>query len=93
MVKRTVQKRIVAFVKKVSGKSTILVAVKARKMHARYKKVINETKTYLVHDETNLTKIGDKVEIVETRPLSKQKRWRLARVIESVRIDHQGELL
>lgn len=50
--------------------------------HPKYEKVIRKAKKYYAHDEKNLTHIGDKVEILETRPLSKLKRWRITRVLE-----------
>ena len=62
---------------------TIVVAVETRKVHPLYKKAITVTKKYKVHDENSVCKIGDKVKIVETRPLSKEKRWRLAEIISS----------
>jgi small subunit ribosomal protein S17 len=57
---------------------TVVVAVETRKVHPLYKKAIRLTKKYKAHDENNACKIGDKVKIVETRPLSKEKRWRVA---------------
>ena len=50
--------------------------------HPRYKKVINRKTTLHVHDEKNETHVGDTVEVMETRPISKLKRWRIVRVIE-----------
>ncbi|MDR2074133.1 MAG: 30S ribosomal protein S17 [Oscillospiraceae bacterium] len=61
---------------------TIVVAVSYFVKHALYKKVIRRTTKLKVHDENNECKIGDKVKIMETRPLSKEKRWRLISVIE-----------
>jgi len=51
--------------------------VETRKVHPLYKKAIRVTKKYKAHDEKNACKIGDKVKIIETRPLSKEKRWRV----------------
>ena len=59
---------------------TVVVAVETRKVHPLYKKAIRVTKKYKAHDENNACKIGDKVKIVETRPLSKEKRWRVAEI-------------
>ena len=56
---------------------TVVVAVETRKVHPLYKKAIRVTKKYKAHDEKNACKIGDKVKIIETRPLSKEKRWRV----------------
>ena len=60
---------------------TVVVAVETRKIHPLYKKGIRVTKKYKAHDENNACKIGDKVKIVETRPLSKEKRWRVVEII------------
>ena len=56
---------------------TIIVKVTRRVPHPIYKKICQKTKKYYVHDEKNCAKIGNKVNIIETRPLSKTKRWKL----------------
>ena len=61
---------------------TITVAVKWKEKHPIYGKFVNKTKKYHAHDEKNECNIGDTVKIMETRPLSKTKRWRLAQIIE-----------
>ena len=61
---------------------TIVVAVKWKEKHPIYGKFVNKTKKYHVHDEENTCGIGDTVRIMETRPLSKTKRWRLTQIIE-----------
>ncbi len=61
---------------------TIVVKVDTIGMHRRYKKVIRQSKKFHAHDETNQAKLGDVVRIVETRPLSKSKNWRLAEIVE-----------
>ena len=61
---------------------TITVAVKKKKKHPIYGKFVNKTKKYHAHDEKNECNIGDTVRIMETRPLSKTKRWRLIEIIE-----------
>ncbi|CAM3649538.1 MULTISPECIES: 30S ribosomal protein S17 [Saccharibacillus] len=61
---------------------TIVVVVETYKKHELYHKRIKSTKKFKAHDENNEAKIGDTVRIVETRPLSKDKRWRLAAVTE-----------
>ncbi len=61
---------------------TITVVVEARATHPVYGKTIISTKKYKAHDEANDAKIGDTVEIMETRPLSATKRWRLVRIVE-----------
>ncbi|MGA8848713.1 MAG: 30S ribosomal protein S17 [Dehalococcoidia bacterium] len=60
---------------------TVVVAVETRKVQPLYKKAIRFTKKYKAHDENNACKIGDKVKIVETRPLSKEKRWRVTEIV------------
>jgi small subunit ribosomal protein S17 len=60
---------------------TVVVAVETKKVHPLYRKAIKVTKRYKVHDENNDCKIGDTVKIVETRPLSREKRWRVIEVI------------
>ncbi len=60
---------------------TVVVAVETPKHHPLYKKTIRRIVKYKAHDEKNECGIGDKVMIVETRPLSKQKRWRVAEII------------
>ncbi len=64
---------------------TAVVTVTTRKPHPLYKKSMVRTKKLYVHDEANETKVGDKVRVQETRPLSKLKRWRLLEVLERAR--------
>lgn len=61
---------------------TIVVALKDNVRHPLYKKIIKRTIKLKAHDEENTCKVGDKVKIMETRPLSKDKRWRLVSVLE-----------
>jgi len=61
---------------------TIVVAEKRKVKHPIYGKFVNKTTKYYVHDESNTCNIGDTVRIMETRPLSKNKRWRLVEIIE-----------
>lgn len=61
---------------------TIVVAVETYKKHSLYHKRIKYTKKFKAHDENNEAKIGDTVEIMETRPLSKDKRFRLVEIVE-----------
>ena len=60
---------------------TIVVAVERLRMHDRYKKVVRKTRKFKAHDEKNECKTGDTVEIIETRPISKTKRWMLQKVV------------
>jgi small subunit ribosomal protein S17 len=64
---------------------TIVVAVEDFVRHSLYGKSVKRTKKFKAHDENNECNIGDKVRIMETRPLSKDKRWRLVNVIEKVK--------
>jgi len=64
---------------------TIVVAVIDRVRHPRYRKTLQRTTSFYAHDETNDAREGDRVRIAETRPMSKQKRWRLVDVIERAR--------
>ncbi|MFY9177069.1 MAG: 30S ribosomal protein S17 [Caldicoprobacterales bacterium] len=61
---------------------TIVVAIENRTMHKLYGKIIKRTKKLKAHDEHNQCQIGDRVKIMETRPLSKEKHWRLVEIIE-----------
>jgi len=61
---------------------TIIVQVERRIAHPLYKKVVKTSKKYVADDRTNEAKVGDKVRIIETRPLSKTKRWRLLEIIK-----------
>ena len=64
---------------------TIVVKVDTVKAHPRYKKVVRRSTKFHAHDEANTAKVGDLVRIVETRPLSKTKNWRLAEVLEAAK--------
>jgi len=64
---------------------TIVVAVKDKVKHPIYKKTINKTSKFKAHDENNMCDIGDTVMIAETRPLSKDKNWRLVKIVEKVK--------
>jgi small subunit ribosomal protein S17 len=64
---------------------TIVVQVATVKAHPKYKKVVRRSQRFHAHDERNVAKVGDVVRIVETRPVSKLKRWRLAEVVEEAK--------
>lgn len=64
---------------------TIVVAIEDNVMHPLYKKIIKRTVKFKAHDEENAAHTGDKVQIMETRPLSKDKRWRLVKVLEQAK--------
>ena len=61
---------------------TVVVKVTMRRQHPRYKKYVNYFKKYKAHDEHNACGVGDRVRIIETRPLSKEKRWRVGEILE-----------
>lgn len=65
--------------------NTVIVLVRDTKPHPLYKKVVRHTRRYKVHDEGSACGVGDRVRIVETRPLSKEKRWRVVEIIEKAR--------
>ena len=64
---------------------TIVVAAEEHVKHPLYGKIIKQTKKYKAHDENNECGVGDTVEVMETRPLSKTKRWRLVQIIEKAK--------
>ena len=64
---------------------TVVVKVEDRDQHPLYKKIIKRTVRFKAHDENNECGIGDRVEIMETRPLSKDKRWRVSEIIEKAK--------
>ena len=79
---RNSRKTLVGFVTSRSGDKSIKVTVPFKVPHPRYQKVINRKTVVHVHDEKNETHLGDKVEIMETRPISRLKRWRVVKVLE-----------
>jgi small subunit ribosomal protein S17 len=64
-----------------------VVAVERLVRHPLYKRAFKKTSTFMIHDEENRCKIGDRVRIVECRPLSKNKRWRLVEVLQSSQVE------
>ncbi len=64
---------------------TIVVAVAERVQHPLYKKIVNRTYKLKAHDEENIAGVGDTVRVMETRPLSKDKRWRLVEIVEKAK--------
>lgn len=80
--KRGAQRRLVGVVTSNKMMKTVVVAVTRRVRDPRFHKFVTKRIKYKAHDEKNDYKIGDRVEIVETRPLSKDKRWRVARLVE-----------
>jgi small subunit ribosomal protein S17 len=64
---------------------TIVVRVDSTRAHPRYKKVVRRSTKFHAHDEQNSANVGDVVRIVETRPVSKSKHWRLAEIVEAAK--------
>ncbi len=85
MEERNLRKERVGIVVSDKMDKTIVVAVSERVKHPLYKKIVNRTKKFKAHDENNSCGIGDKVLIAETRPLSKDKCWRLVEIVEKAK--------
>jgi len=84
-IKRTLRKTRVGKVISVKMDKTIVVAIEDNVKHPLYGKIIKRTKKLHAHDENNICGVGDKVEVMETRPLPKTKRWRLVEIIEKAK--------
>ena len=82
MEARNLRKERVGVVLSTKMDKTITVATIFKEKHPIYGKFVSKTKKYYAHDEKNECNVGDKVRIMETRPLSKTKRWRLVEIIE-----------
>ncbi|MDX2443641.1 MAG: 30S ribosomal protein S17 [Bacteroidales bacterium] len=85
MEKRNLRKERVGVVVSNKMEKSITIAVKRKVKHPIYGKFINKTTKFLAHDEENSCNIGDTVKIMETRPLSKNKSWRLVEIVERVK--------
>ena len=85
MLERNLRKTRTGVVKSNKMDKTITVAIERRVKHPLYGKFVKKTTSFHAHDEKNECSIGDLVKIMETRPLSKTKRWRLVEVIEKVK--------
>lgn len=85
MSDRNLRKTRVGVVTSDKMDKTVVVAIKDKVPHPLYKKIINRTLKVKAHDEENACGIGDRVLLMETRPLSKDKRWRVARIIEKAK--------
>ena len=84
-MERSLRKKRIGRVVSDKMEKTIVVAVETKVRHPLYGKTVNKTTKFKVHDEKNEAKINDKVSIMETRPLSKDKRWRLVEVVEKAK--------
>ncbi len=85
MVERNLRKTRVGVVTSNSMDKSITISVLRRLRHPIYGKFVKKTKKFMAHDEKNECTVGDTVRIMETRPLSKRKRWRLVEVIEKAK--------
>lgn len=85
MADRNLRKEITGVVSSTSMDKSISVKVERRLRHPLYGKFIKSTKKFMAHDEKNECNVGDVVKIMETRPLSKRKRWRLVEIIEKAK--------
>ena len=83
-VKRNERKTRIGKVVSDKMDKTIVVAIEELEQHKLYKKSVKRTIKFKAHDENNEAQIGDRVQIMETRPLSREKRWRLVKIVEKV---------
>jgi small subunit ribosomal protein S17 len=82
MEKKSRRKSVIGVVSSDKMNRTIVVRVEKLRKHPRYGKYVKSITVYKTHDQENKAKVGDKVEIIETRPLSKTKHWRLVKILE-----------
>ena len=85
MSDRKLRKERVGVVSSVSMDKSIMVSVERRVKHPRYEKFVKATSKFMAHDEKNKCKVGDTVSIMETRPMSKRKCWRLVEILEKAK--------
>jgi len=84
-IDRNLRKERVALVRSTKMDKTIVVAVERKVKHPKYGKFVKKTTTFMAHDDKNECGAGDTVKIMETRPMSKNKRWRLVEIIEKAK--------
>jgi small subunit ribosomal protein S17 len=84
-MERNLRKQRVGVVVSNKMESSIVVAVERKVKHPKYGKFMKKTKKFVAHDADNTCDIGDTVKIMETRPMSKTKRWRLVEIVEKVK--------
>ena len=82
MEKRNLRKERIGTVTSDKMDKSIVVAVERKKKHPKYRKFVKTTTKFVAHDEKNESNIGDTVKIMETRPLSKTKNWRMVEIVE-----------
>ena len=85
MEKRNIRKERIGVVTSNKMEKSVTVAVKWKEKHPIYGKFVNKTKKYHAHDEKNECNIGDTVRLMETRPLSKMKRWRVVEIVDKAK--------
>ena len=85
MAERNLRKTRVGLVVSDKMDKTVVVAIVDNVKHPLYKKIVKRTVRLKAHDENNACKVGDRVEVMETRPLSKDKRWRVVEIIEKAK--------
>lgn len=85
MEERNLRKTRVGLVTSDKMDKTVVVTIRDKVQHPLYKKIVNRTVKYKAHDEKNECGVGDKVLIMETRPISKDKRWRVVEIIEKAK--------
>ena len=84
-MERNLRKTQVGIVTSNKMDKTVVVSIKDRVKHPLYSKIVNRTEKIKAHDENNECGVGDRVLVMETRPLSKDKRWRVAEIIEKAK--------
>ena len=84
-MERNLRKTRVGIVVSDKMDKTVVVAIKDNVKHPLYKKIVKNTVKFKAHDEENICGVGDRVRVMETRPLSKDKRWRLVEIIEKAK--------
>ncbi len=82
MTEKKIRKQRVGVVTSTSMDKSITISVQRKLQHGVYGKFVKKTKKFMVHDEKNECNVGDTVKIMETRPLSKRKRWRMVEILE-----------
>lgn len=82
MEKRNLRKERIGLVTSAAMNKTVVVSVERKLKHAKYGKFVKKTNKFMAHDEKDDCGVGDRVRIMETRPLSKNKRWRIIEIIE-----------
>ena len=85
MEERNLRKTRVGFVASDKMDKTVVVTIADKVQHPLYKKIINRTVRYKAHDENNECRVGDWIRVMETRPLSKDKRWRVVEIVEKAK--------